>query len=420
MVDLVEIYRMKLLHTADWHLGKRLERFDRMDEQRAAMDEICRIADAEDVDAVLVAGDLFDTYNPSNEATQLLYRTLKRLSKDGHRPVIAIAGNHDSPDRIEAPDPLAVECGIFFAGFPHSRITPLQLESGVAITQSMSGFFELFLPKFPFPLRILLAPYANESRLRKDLGSERPEAVLRELLESQWQQLAQVYCDDKGLNILVGHLLMMSHGDSPPDENIDEEKSIGQGSVVFTQNMPAGIQYAALGHIHSFRNMTGGPCPAVYSSSPLAFSFPKRGENVETGGKCVVIVEGEPGKPIQYRAVPLQSGRTLHTRRFPDTAAALEWLRENPECFVELHIETDHYITAEDRKQIMSTHPRVVGPIPVFKDELRLAAVNAQVIDLSKKREDLFKDYFLRKNSVEASDELMALFREVAGKEIEA
>jgi exonuclease SbcD len=408
---------MKILHTADWHLGKRLERFDRMDEHRAVMDEICQIADAEAVDVVVVAGDLFDTFNPPTEATQLLYKTLKRLAKDGRRPVIAIAGNHDSPDRIEAPDPLAIECGILFAGFPHSELRCLQLESGMCIQRTAPGFLEISLPHCTFPLRIVLAPYANESRLRKDLGSENPEAVLRELLAAQWEAVMCDHCDDQGLNIMVGHLLMMSQGEQPIEEDLEEERSIGAASVVFTQNLPQGLQYAALGHIHSYRHMKGGPCPAVYASSPLAFSFPKRGENVESGRKHVVIVEGVPGKSVEFKSVPLVSGRALFSKRFPDATTAVEWLHKHPECFVELHLETDHYISAEDRKRIMTAHPRVVGPIPVFRNADRMAEVNAQAIDLTKKREDLFKDYFLREKGVEASAELMALFQEVAGKE---
>jgi len=68
---------------------------------------ICDIADNENVDAVIISGDLFDTYNPPTDAVDLFYKTLKRLTNSGQRPVIAIAGNHDSPDRIESPDPLA-------------------------------------------------------------------------------------------------------------------------------------------------------------------------------------------------------------------------------------------------------------------------------------------------------------------------
>ncbi len=87
---------MKILHTADWHLGKKLDRFSRLEEQVSAMEEIITIADEEQADLVLIAGDLFDNFNPAVEAVELFYKTLKRLSLNGKRPVIAIFGNHDS------------------------------------------------------------------------------------------------------------------------------------------------------------------------------------------------------------------------------------------------------------------------------------------------------------------------------------
>ena len=93
---------MKILHTADWHLGKKLDRFSRIEEQIDLMNEIVEIAESENVDLVLIAGDLFDTFHPPTEAVDLFYKTLKRLSKNGKRPVIAIAGNHDSPSLIDA------------------------------------------------------------------------------------------------------------------------------------------------------------------------------------------------------------------------------------------------------------------------------------------------------------------------------
>ena len=134
---------MRILHTSDWHLGKRLDDFSRLEEQRAVLQEIREVADREEVDVVLVAGDLFDTFNPPTEAVELLYKTLKGLTNDGRRPVIAIAGNHDSPDRIESPDPLARECGIIFTGYPHSIVPPFALDSGLKVLRSDEGFVEL-------------------------------------------------------------------------------------------------------------------------------------------------------------------------------------------------------------------------------------------------------------------------------------
>src|SRR5690554_4997021 len=166
------VFIMKILHTADWHLGKRLDDFSRLEEQRAVLEEIVDIAEREAVDAVVVAGDLYDSFNPSTEAIELFYKTLKRLADDGKRPVIAIAGNHDSPDRVEAPDPLARECGILFAGYPHSTPVPFTLDSGLRLTKADEGFMELQLPHNDAPLRVLLTPYANEFRLKTYLGHE--------------------------------------------------------------------------------------------------------------------------------------------------------------------------------------------------------------------------------------------------------
>lgn len=104
---------MKILHTSDWHLGKRLENFARIEEQRDFLLEIEQIADNNNVDAVIIAGDLFDTFSPPIDALELFYKSLKKISKNGKRPVIAIAGNHDSPDRIAAPDPLAKSVAYF-------------------------------------------------------------------------------------------------------------------------------------------------------------------------------------------------------------------------------------------------------------------------------------------------------------------
>jgi exonuclease SbcD len=90
---------MKILHTSDWHLGKKLEGFSRLEEQEAVLEEICGIAEQEKAHAIIVAGDLFDTYNPSSDAVEVFYRYLKKMADNGRRAVIALAGNHDSPNR---------------------------------------------------------------------------------------------------------------------------------------------------------------------------------------------------------------------------------------------------------------------------------------------------------------------------------
>ena len=375
------------------------------------MDEICAIAERENIDAVLIAGDLFDTFNPSTEATELFYRTLKRLSNNGKRPVIAIAGNHDSPDRIEAPDPLARACGILFAGYPDSLIPTFGLDTGLKVLRSAPGFIELQLPLQAAPLRILLTPYPNEQRLRKSLDPLDPSGALRNALHDQWKHLADTYCDGQGVNILMAHLFMVTQGDALPEEPEDERPIlVGNAGVVYTNIIPPQIQYTSLGHLHRHQNM-GGHAPAIYSSSPLAYSFSEAGQ-----AKRVCIIEAQPGQPVQVQSLILQSGYPLVKMRFEDTDSAVEWLQANPDCYVELTLVTDAFIQSADRKRMMDAHPRMIGPIPMLRDQ-KDAQATPKHADPSRGREDLFKEYFQHKKGVPPSDNLVALFREVLAGE---
>lgn len=406
---------MKILHTADWHLGKRLDRFERLPEQREVLAEICEIAEREEVDLVLVAGDLYDTFNPPNDAADVFYKMLRRLTADGKRPVIAIAGNHDSPDRIEAPNPLARACGILFAGYPHSEVGDLTLETGVSVIRTDHGFVELQLPQLAYPVRVLLTPYANEVRMRKDLGGVDKEAAMRDLLQTHWTDLVDRYCDDKGVNLATAHLFMIKKGEKPPEEHDDERPiNVGGAQVVHTQNVPEGIQYMALGHIHGFRNMPGGPCPCVYSGSPLGYSFAEAGQR-----KGVVIVDVEPGSEAKYRRVELEKGRNLVRGKFEDIDEAVQWLNAHAEDYVELYIRSDTYISTEDRKRLVEAHERMVGPIPEFTSEAVFEQTGKREIDLSRSMEEIFADYFKHARGQAPSDELMGLFKEVLGTEDE-
>lgn len=399
---------MRILHTADWHLGKRLEKFSRLEEQRQVLEEIIAIADEQQVDAVLIAGDLFDHFNPASEAVELLYRTVKRLSAQGQRAVVAIAGNHDSPDRIEAPDALASECGIFFSGYPDSIIATCELDSGVCIARSEPGFIELSLPGSDEKLRLLVTPYANEYRLKTFLGLENSEEELRSVLEKRWTELADQYCDEQGVNILITHLFMMNKGGEKPQEPEDEKPilHVGGAQVVYSENIPPQIQYTALGHLHRYQQIDGGPCPVIYSSSPLSYSFSEAGQE-----KFVVIINAQAGKPVSVEKIALRAGRKLERKRFDDIEAALTWLHDNPDSLVELTVCTDEYLTSEDRKRLLQAHKGIVTLIPEVKNLKSASAV--QTIDLNQNMEDLFQQYFQHRHGQPANPALIELFQEI-------
>ncbi|MDP2888500.1 MAG: exonuclease subunit SbcD [Bacteroidota bacterium] len=407
---------MKILHTSDWHLGKRLEDFSRIEEQQAVLQEICEIAEHEQVDAIIVAGDLFDTFNPPTEAVDLFYRTLKRLTNNGKRPVIAIAGNHDSPDRIEAPDPLARECGIIFDGYPNSVVPPFELESGLKVLHSEEGFLELKLPGVDVPLRLLLTPYANEFRLKTYLGQENSEDELRIVLQEKWKKLGTKYCDENGVNLLVTHLFVVKKGDELPEEPADEKPilHVGGAQVIYTQNIPNQIQYTAIGHLHRMHRVDSAPCPVYYSGSPLSYSFAEANQK-----KFVMIVDAEPGKMVKVQELELTKGKKLLRKRAEGMDEALAWLTQNTDCLVELTMVTNTYLTAQERKQLNGVHNGIVTIIPEVKNALGLASGTKKGIDLTKNMEELFTDYFRHEKGQEPNAELMSLFTELLAVEEE-
>lgn len=398
---------MKILHTADWHLGKRLDSFSRLEEQIDVMNEIVAIADEQKVDVVLVAGDLFDNFNPSVEAVELFYKTLKKLSNNGKRPVIAIAGNHDSPSLIDAPDPLARECGIIFIGYPQAKIQEFELND-FKITKSEEGFLELKLSHFDHPIRVIHTPYANEIRLKQYLGENKEEA-LNEVLANHWRKIADEFCDEKGVNILTTHLYMNKPGAAILEEPEGEKPiKIGNADMVYSEAIPTQIQYTALGHLHAFANIGTEEKPVVYSSSPLCYSFSEAGQT-----KYVSVIEASPNQGISFNKIELQSGRKLVRKSFDNIDESIVWLEENPNTLVELTIESDSFLKAEERKRIYQSHDGIIYLIPKVKNTENLN-FTTQEIDISKDLETLFIDYFKSKNAnQEPNEELMKLLQEI-------
>ncbi len=403
---------MKILHTADWHLGKKLGNFSRLEEQKEVMNEICEIAEQENVDAVLVIGDLYDTFNPPTEAVQLLYKTLKRLTRNLTCPVVAIAGNHDSPDRIDAPEPLALECGIFMFGYPMAQAEKLDLgsSSNLKILHTDKGFIELKLNKIDTPLRVIHTPYANELRLKQYLGSAHREENLREILSIHWKDLAEKYCDKNGVNVLLTHLFVINKGEVEKDENLWEEKSIlhvGGAQAIYTEQIPTQIDYVGLGHLHRCHAVSHSPCPIVYSGSPLMYSF---GDTADE--KYVIIIEKEEGKPLTYTKKLLTKGKKLLRKNIEGIEKSLEWLKENKNAIVELTITTEDFLTANEKQILTNAHRNLHTLSSYIKSETG-QNIGTDIGKMDKNIEELFAEYHKIKKQSLPSDSLMDLFKEL-------
>lgn len=402
---------MKILHTSDWHLGKRLEGYSRFEEQKLVLEEICNITEEQNIDAVIIAGDIFDNVNPPIEATELLYTTLKRLANNGKRPVVAIAGNHDSPDRIEAPDIIARINGIILIGYPNSRPQTFSIQDGFSVIKSEESFIEIELVSKQL-LRIITSPFANELRLKTYLGDN--ETDIETLLKEKWFDIAQRNCDNKGVNILMSHILMSANIQDTIEEP-DGEKPIENISArVLTSAIPPQIQYTALGHLHRFQNISTDEKPIIYSGSPVAYSFSEAMQK-----KYIAIADIVTNGGIELSQVQLKGGKTLIKKKTTSVDDAYQWLQTVPDTLVELHIECEDYLSQKDLSRLREVHDGIVTIIPEIKNQKNGSSGSQKNIDLTKERKELLIEYFEHKYAQPPNEEIMALFNEVLATDIE-
>jgi DNA repair protein SbcD/Mre11 len=292
---------VKFLHTADWHTGKTLKGRDRLDEQRAVLGEIVRIAEEQQVDAVLIAGDVYDSVAPSAQAQHLVVQMLLRLRQAGAE-VIAIAGNHDHAPTFDAYRPLMGVAGITVVGGARPPD-----KGGVVRFRARSNGEDVQLAVLPF----LTPRYAVRAA---ELVTRTPAENVR-AYDDQIRRLVDALTSDFGadtVNVAMSHLTCIG-GLFGGGERAAQ--SIFEYSVPATI-FPVTAHYVALGHLHR-RQSLPAHCPVHYSGSPIAVDF---GEQDNTSVVC--LVEATPSTPARVTDIPLTSGRRLRTVR--GTVAELE------------------------------------------------------------------------------------------------
>jgi DNA repair protein SbcD/Mre11 len=279
---------VKILHTADWHVGKTIQGRSRAEEHQAVLSELTDIAQRESVDLVLVAGDLFDTSAPAPEAERIVYRGLLALAEVA--PVVAIPGNHDSDRRLAALTPL----------FDLARVT---IRAGVAkeAVEIDTASGEL--------ARIACIPWLSQRYIVKaahlmDEDAAQSRARYEERMALVVDSLTAGFTPD-AVNIVMAHLAIVGAAFGGGERTAQTIFEYWVNSTLF----PAHAHYVALGHLHKAQAVIG-PCPIHYPGSPLQLDFGETDMN-----RCALVVEATPGTPATARAVELTGGRRLRTLR---------------------------------------------------------------------------------------------------------
>lgn len=380
---------MKVLHTSDWHIGKKLGRFDRTEEYREVLAEVADIADREEVDLVVNSGDVFDRPVPGMDDLSLGLESLIRLTRKGRRPVVAIAGNHDSSAMFEVLAPLLALRNVHLVGLikepGEGGVLDLETPGGRAVVSCFPFLREGYTFNVWEPSGGRYAKYADR---------------LKEISHAYAEHAGKVAGTD-AVTILTAHFLVGGakvHGHGAPRG--ERALHMGEAYSATSQAIPTGPQYVAMGHIHAPQPVPHAPAAAEYAGSLLEMDFGEAGET-----KRVVIVEVEPGLPAKVKSVELNGGRRL----LRPTGTWAE-VKETPgvyESYLDLTVKTDGPDPGlADRARdefpylvkVKADYPRPNGPCPPPNGGSWAK---------------LYEDYYRRETGVEAKPGLLEAFQEL-------
>ncbi|XQY92738.1 exonuclease subunit SbcD [Metabacillus sp. HB246100] len=387
---------MRILHTADWHLGRSLEGRSRLVEQAEFIDELVKIVEEEQIDAILMAGDAFDTVNPPAAAEQLFYEGLSRLSDHGRRPIIVIAGNHDNPDRLSAASPLTGNHAIHLIGYP------------------LMDTIKIDVPKAGQKMQVAALAYPSEARLEQILSAEHEEVQLRnkydEKIREIFGKMSEQFQKDT-VNITMSHIHVAGGSSTDSERPIE----VGGAYTVAATSMPEAAQYVALGHLHRPQTIKRASTLTRYSGSPLAYSFSEIGYT-----KSVTIIEAQPNQPVEIREIPLSSGKPLVKWKATEGITQVhQWLDEGKDAnaWIDLQIHLTSTLSIEEIHRLRKWHPGFIHIRPVFEQELEVAATRQANVPI----DQLFTQFYEKQTGgAKPEDELIKLFLELVNQEDES
>ena len=396
---------MKFIHTSDWHIGKNLEGHSRLEEQEKFCDDFVKIVEENNIDMVIIAGDVYDTSNPPAGAETLFYKTICRLADDGNRCVLVIAGNHDNPERLSAVSPLAKEQGIIILGYPLSSTTESKYK-GFEITEAGQGYLKLNIGDEK--ATIITLPYPSEKRLNDAIRNVDDENELQKNYSNKvgdiFRKLEENFEEDS-INIAVSHLFVS--GGDPSDS--ERQIQLGGSLVVDKHDLPQKAQYTALGHLHKPQKASER-LNVYYSGSPLQYSVKER-----IYAKGANIVEIHANETPVVEQVYFNNYKPIEVFKCDGIEEALKVCEENKDrdIWSYFEIKTDEVISQENIKKMKEYLKDIIEIKPIITSHYE-----EENIDLKEKSmAQLFNDFYKFKEKCEPRGELMDLFLNIVSEE---
>lgn len=314
---------MKVLHTADWHIGKNVNNMSMEEEQRYILDEIYKILVEESIDLLVIAGDIFDRSVPPASAVVLLDEFLTRVSQQGIKTCI-ISGNHDSPQRIEFASRILEKEGIFMEGTHQEKVRKIVLDDEYG------------------PLNIYLLPFIRPSMFTSDNGSRTYDEIFH-------QRLELIDLNQEERNLLVAHQFVVGATTCE-----SEELAVGGIDMVSSLGLEA-FDYVALGHLHSPQMVQKDYIR--YSGTPLPYSFSE-----EKNENSVTILHFKEKGHLDIRLRKLSLKRRFQTikGKYQELVSPSYYQNLQKDNYFRVILEDEDYIL-EVMEKLRSIYPNIMA-----------------------------------------------------------
>ena len=402
---------IRILHTADWHLGQTFFGYDRTQEHEHFLDWLAGVLTKNKIDVLIVAGDVFDVSNPSAASQRMFYRFIHRVTTENPRlQLVVVAGNHDSAARLESPLPLLQEMRTEIKGIVRKQNGKIDYEHLLVELKNAAGEVEALCLAVPF-LRQGDYPVVETE------GNPYAEGV-KELYARLLKYALKKRTDGQAL-VAVGHLL--ATGSEIAEKDHSERIIIGGLESVSPESFPEQIVYTALGHIHKAQRVSGRE-NIRYAGSPLPMSFAEK--HYHHGVVKVTLDEGWAVEIEKLEYTPL-----VRLLSIPATEAAapdevldelrgLELPEDEPMPYLEVKVKLSEPepMLRQQVEEILEGKPVRLARIVSFYRQAAEGSVEEEVLTAGLQEMNplkIVKATFENSYQTEMKEEMVNLFQEV-------
>ena len=382
---------MKIVHTSDWHIGKKLMGRDRGEEFKAVLGEIGDICRREEADLLLVAGDVFDTYTPSAEAEEIFYSSVKNIASTC--AVLIISGNHDDYVRLTAAQALSEELNIYTVGnnlkaldcAKRGRCWPVLSGGGYAVFENAAGE-RVYINTLPYP---------NEARFKEGKSDESFADKMK-----RWIDYGERGKAEKMPSVFLSHIFAAGGKAGDSEREIDLGGARAVGLNLFPQ-----CDYSALGHLHRRQKLGEN---IYYSGAIMRFTFDEAGQD-----KGINVFDITAEGLQNFKIVQLSSCKKLVRLQANSVEAGIGLLNLNEGAIAELTLNLKTPLSPSELGDLRACEN--LYSLKMSVDSELASGYSAE--NEGKSSSQLFSEYYSSRFGTEVPSELLELFLSLTEEE---